>query len=92
MLANYNSDSQQVLKGVRANNDSTDKLISYKNTQSNQKIDMNQFIRLFKYQGGEIKDSFEKAVSTHTMPDGSKIRKSGNSTTIDISNSKPKYS
>lgn len=70
ILANQSTDTSRILRTVKSNNDSADKLHSYKLAQSTQKIDYNQFMRLFKQQGNEIKNSFEDAVSTHVMPDG----------------------
>jgi len=56
--------------------------------QSNQKIDYNQFMRLFKQQGNEIKNSFEDAVSTHVLPDGTKVQTSKSGTIINTTNTK----
>ena len=88
ILANQNNETSRVLRTVKSNNDSADKLHSYKLAQSNQKIDYNQFMRLFKQQGNEIKNSFEDAVSTHVLPDGTKIQTSKSGTIINTTNTK----
>ena len=88
ILANQNNETSRVLRTVKSNNDSADRLHSYKLAQSNQKIDYNQFMRLFKQQGNEIKNSFEDAVSTHVLPDGTKVQTSKSGTIINTTNTK----
>jgi len=88
ILANQNNETSRVLRTIKSNNNSADKLQSYKLAQSNQKIDYNQFMRLFKQQGNEIKNSFEDAVSTHVLPDGTKVQTSKSGTIINTTNTK----